>query len=273
MLGKARLRASFAAAALGLLAAVAPAAAAPPADPLASPMWETLAERFFAGSPVVHDARVKISAPPVLENQAQVPITVDARAVPDIDRIVVFADLNPIQHVLTYHPRRANAFLAFRMKLEQASPIRAAALTRDGVWHVGSLFLDAAGGGCTSSAMARLDDDWSASVGNAQGRLWPQADGSQRLRLRVRHPMDTGLAKDSTPAYYIEHMTIRAGGERSPTESANPLAEADLYEPVGEDPTITVELKVPPSAPAVLTEARDNNGGVYRARIPTYAGH
>jgi sulfur-oxidizing protein SoxY len=272
MLGNARFMLSAAAVAVPLLAADA-ATAAPPADPLASPMWQTLAERFFAGAPVVHDARVKISVPPVLENQAQVPVTVDARAVADIDRIVVFADLNPIQHVLTYHPRRANAFLAFRMKLEQASPIRAAALTRDGVWHVGSLFLDAAGGGCTSSAMARLDDDWSASVGNAQGRMWPQADGSQRLRLRVRHPMDTGLAKDNTPAYYIEHMTVSAGFDAASTSAGDPLAEVDLYEPVGEDPTLTVELKVPAGAPAVVTEGRDNNGGVYRARIPTYAGH
>ena len=94
---------------------------------------------------------------------------------------VVFADYNPIEHVLTLLPGKAQAYISFRMKAEQGTPVRAAALTSDGVWHVGSVYLDAAGGGCSQPALARRDVDWSATVGMAQARTWREADGQTRL--------------------------------------------------------------------------------------------
>ena len=43
----------------------------------------------------------------IVENQAQVPVTADARALPGVKKLVVVADLNPIQHVLTLSPEKA----------------------------------------------------------------------------------------------------------------------------------------------------------------------
>jgi sulfur-oxidizing protein SoxY len=233
-----------------------------PDDPLGSPMWRDMARKFFDGAEVVVDPRVKITIPTLVENQAQVPVTADAREVQGVVRLIVFADLNPIQHVLTLTPRQAAPYVSFRMKVEQGTPVRAAALTADGVWHVGGVFLDAAGGGCSAPAMARQDKDWSQTVGLAQGRAWRQADGTSRVRFRVRHPMDTGLAKDNTPAFYIEKLEMRS-------PKGDGLASLELFEPVSEDPTLTLIVRQPRGEGAVDVEGRDNNGAVYRSTIPT----
>ena len=151
------------------------------------------------------------------------PVTADARALGNVQKLIVFADLNPIVHVLTLSPRKAKPYISFRMKVEQGTPVRAAALTSDGVWHVGGVFLDAAGGGCSAPAMARQMADWSETVGQTQAKLWRELDGSARVRLRMRHPMDTGLATDNTPAFYVETLKLRAGNGEA-------LAEIEMRE-------------------------------------------
>lgn len=246
-----------------LLAMAAPAsdAAELPVDPLNSPMWRDIAAKHLAGGPVVMDERVKVVVPAIVERQAQVPITVDARAVPGVAEVIVLADLNPIQHVLTLRPLAAAPYVSVRVKIEQGTPIRAAAKTADGVWHVGSVYLDAAGGGCTAPAMARGEADWAATVGRTQGRVWREADGLARVRMRVRHPMDTGLGKDNTPAFFIDKLTLSA-------KSGTPLLEIESFEPVSEDPTLTVLVALPNGEAGVDLTAHDNNGGLYRSFLP-----
>lgn len=233
----------------------------PADDPLQSIMWTEMKQQFFGDDPVVFDESVKVSVPRVVENQAQVPITADARSLAGVRKVIVFADLNPIQHVATLSIVKAAPFIALRMKVEQATPVRAAALTADGVWHVGSVFLDAAGGGCSAPAMARKDADWSETVGHAQGKLYREIDGAVRARFRVRHPMDTGLARDNTPSYFIEKLDFRS-------EAGEQLATLELREPVSEDPTLTVLVRPPLEDPALTIVGRDNQGETYSSRIP-----
>lgn len=252
----------LAAASLMLIVCSTARAADLPVDPLQSPMWRDMARQFFdKAARVEFDERVKVVLPAIVENQAQVPVTADARALGDVVKLVVFADLNPIQHILTLTPASAAPYVSFRMKVEQGTPVRAAAMTRDGVWHVGGAYLDAAGGGCSAPALARKDGDWSATVGVAQGRLWREANGAARVRLRIRHPMDTGLAKNNTPAYYIETLEMKDGGGAS-------LAGLELKEPVSEDPTLTLIVDMPSGDPALAVEGRDNNGAIYKSLVP-----
>jgi sulfur-oxidizing protein SoxY len=231
-------------------------------DPMKSPVWAAIAAKTFEGAPFVYDERVRVIVPGIVENQGQVPITADARALTGVTKLVIITDLNPIQHVLTLSPAKAEPYLSFRIKVEQATPVRAAALTADGIWHVGSTYLEANGGGCSAPAMARKDADWSTTVGQSQGRAWREADGMARVRMRVRHPMDTGLAKDGTPAFYIDKVEVKAAG-------GDGLATLELFEPVSEDPVMTLLVKLPASEPAVIVDGRDNNGGTFRATIPT----
>lgn len=244
-----------------LFSAIPPASAAEMEDPLGSPVWKDAVKRLFDGARYEFDSRVIVTVPKTVENQAQVPVSADARGLPNVEKLVVYADLNPIQHVLTFSPARARAeaFISFRMKVEQATPVRAAALTSDGVWHVGGVFLEAAGGGCSSPALARNDADWTDTVGNAQGRVWREADGKTRLRLRVRHPMDTGLAKNNTPAFYIEKFELRS--------ASGAFGMLETFEPVSEDPMITLLLKPEAGDPAIDIDGRDNDGTIYRSTV------
>lgn len=256
------IRSIVSAAAL-LVAAAGGAQADAIPDPLNSPVWNDLSKKTFGDAQFVFDDRVKVIVPDVVENQAQVPVSADARALPNVERLIVLTDLNPIQHVLTLTPQpaKAEAFISFRLKVEQATPVRAAALTSDGVWHVGGVFLEAAGGGCSSPAMARGDDDWAVTVGNAQGKLWRNADGTARLRLRVRHPMDTGLARDNTPAFYIEKLDVKGS-------TGDALATIEMFEPVSEDPTMTLSIKPEATDASISVDGRDNNGNIYRSNVP-----
>ncbi len=231
-----------------------------PDDPLQSGMWRQLAARYFGDAPVAFDKRVKIIVPSIVENQAQVAVTADARDLSGVEKLIVFADLNPIQHVLTLYPKDAAPYVSFRLKVEQGTPVRAAALTSDGVWHVGGVFLDAAGGGCTAPAMARKDADWSETVGQAQGRLWRDENGLTRARFRFRHPMDTGLAKENPIPFYVERLDLKGeGGEQ--------LAALETFEPLSEDPTLTLLLRLPHAQSSVEISGRDNSGRLFNATL------
>lgn len=246
------------AAALVLLLLAAPAAAQD--DPLDSVVWEALREEYFGTAPVVFDGRVTVTAPPGAENVFAVPVAVDARALDDVREVLVIADLNPFPLVLRFHPIAAAPFIATRIKVQQATAVRGAARTGDGVWHLGGVLVDAAGGGCSAPAQAYAEKDWSDHVGEVQARAWPPGPGgTARVRLRVRHPQDTGLVA-GIPAYFIERLTLRDGKGRE-------LARLDTGEPVAENPVFTLELR-PGAGRALTLDGRDNQGREIEATIP-----
>ena len=175
-----------------------------PKDPLNSVVWDQIYERHFAGKKVVFDGAVRVTAPKMAEDQMAVPVSVDARGLSGVERIIVIADLNPIQKILSFEPQQAKPYIAFRFKVEQGTPLRAAAQTSDGVWHMGGMSIDAPGGGCSSPSLTAGKPDWTARFAEVRGKIWRgEAQSSARLKLRIQHPMDTGLA-DGIPAFYIE---------------------------------------------------------------------
>lgn len=216
-----------------LLAAPSLALAAPlPADPLGSPMWEFHAQRLFGSAPVVFDSRVAVHMPEIAENQRVFPVTVDARALPDVRRIVLYADLNPIPVAVDYAPTAAAAYLSTRIKLDQRTPVRAAVLTADGTWHLGGGWIDAAGGGCSAPPVSRVKGDWADHLGETRAAAFAEPGGQTRLRMTFRHPMDTGLV-ENIAAYNIERLTIRAA-------DGTPLGQMLVNGSVSEDPAFTV---------------------------------
>lgn len=251
-----RARRRLCAAALALLvpaSALATDAVAAP-DPLDSPAWNFIRTRYFGEAPYVFDARVKVSAPANVENPADVPVMVEVEGLADVEEIVVVADLNPIQKILSLKPTRALPGLSFRFKVEQSTPVRAAARTKDGVWHFGGTWLSAAGGGCTAPS-GGSGGQWQGHLGEMNARLWKRDDG-QRLRLRVIHPMDTGLAA-GIPAFYIDRIVVRdaQGAE---------LATLETYEPVSENPVISLDLRY---RGPVTVDGHDIQGNRFTAEI------
>lgn len=229
-----------------------------PADPLDSVMWENMAQRFFPGE-IVIDQRVIVHAPVDAEDQMQVPITIDATQLTDVEEIIALADLNPIPHILTMRPLKAQAFLGFRVKLEQATPIRVGVRTSDGVWHVNGVNVNAAGGGCTAPANAHGTSNWYQTLGQTRAITRRESPVIARLSLRMKHPMDTGLAP-GIPVFYMNKMLIKS-------KDGTALADIELFEPVSENPTVTVKPLIDNGTEELLVFARDTEGNEFEVPL------
>ncbi len=225
-------------------------------DPLGSMQWPPLRRRFIGSERMQFSDAVLVKGPPMADDAMNVPLMVDARGLlgqgHEIDRIVIIADRNPVQHVATFMPRKAQPLLALRFRLEQASPVRALVRTGNGQWHVGQTWINAAGGGCTVPGISRSDGSWSRTLNQVQARLFPNLlDGrGARLRLQVMHPMDTGLVA-GIPAFHLEELELRDSAQQ-------PWLRIELHEPVSENPLLTFEFKQRP--PPLILSGRDNNG-------------
>jgi sulfur-oxidizing protein SoxY len=226
-------------------------------DPLKSPSWNDLRQRYLGTDKVVFDSRVKVSGPAVAEDSMNVPVGVKIQGLSDVRRVMVIADLNPIIKVLEFSPQGALPNLHFRMKLQQGSPIRAMAQTADGVWHVGGTWIDATGGGCTAPSVGRSAPNWTATLGQVQSKVW-SGMAQSRVKLSIMHPMDTGLAP-GIPAFYIERLSLR-------DESGREWMTLETFEPVSENPVFSFDF--PGTLPTGLSlVGADNNGNKINAKV------
>jgi sulfur-oxidizing protein SoxY len=211
----------------------------------------------LGGAPVLFDPRVKVIAPSTAENPMQVPVTIDATALPGVQEVLVFADFNPIVQVLRFFPEGSGAYLGFRVKLQQSTPVRAAARTADGVWHVGGTWVNTVGGGCTAPSAAAASRDWQKKLNMVSGRQWSEGPQRGRVRLSIVHPMDTGLVA-GTPAFHLEEIRLSDAAGQA-------LVRIQTYEPVAENPVFTLHRGAV-SGP-VEASGRDNNGNNFKASI------
>ncbi len=233
-------------------------------DPLGSLQWPGLRRQYIGAAPMRFSEQVSIKSATFADDPMNVPVLVDARTLATgsrgVRRVVVVADRNPIREVLEFQPVRALPFLGFRIRLEQASPVRALVQTHDGHWHVGGVWIEAAGGGCTLPGTTRSDGSWSRTLNQVHARFFDDGlAAARRLRLRVMHPMDTGLVA-GIPAFFLETLELR-------DDSGDTVWRLYLREPVSENPIFTFEL------PAELQRrmrllGHDNNGN----RIDTEIG-
>lgn len=210
------------------------------------------------GELVHFDPRVHVIAPAIAEDAMNVPVAIVVNSLDRITAIVAFADLNPIQEILRFYPHEVTPYLAFRFKVEQSTPIRAAVKTADGVWHVGGQWLKASGGGCTAPSAARQGSGWEETLGQVKARRWSRPEGA-RLRFRVMHPMDTGLAA-GIPAFYVRTLALQRGDEV--------LATLETFEPVSANPVFTLDLADSDLRPIRLTGADNNGNRIDRAINP-----
>lgn len=227
-------------------------------DPVPSVMWAFYHKQLLADAPFVFDARVKLLAPPFAEDARQVPLEIDARAFKGhVVRILAWAELNPLPKIVDFQPKEGVLpWLALRIRIEQATPLRAAVLTDDGVWHVGSALIDAAGGGCTAPSVVRSQPGWEEHLGEVLGGRYPRGEFS-RVRVQVAHPMDNGLVS-GIPEFFINHGQLRGQDDQV-------LAELELFPAVSENPNLAFDIEAPGRTRLAL---RDNSGNEFDAAIP-----
>ncbi|WP_374260922.1 quinoprotein dehydrogenase-associated SoxYZ-like carrier [Zoogloea sp.] len=242
------------------LATATPGAPRAATDPLDSPRWGDMRKEFFpATARVVFDARVKVVAPLTAENALNVPISVDAGELPDVKEVIVFADFNPIVRIVRFAPAGAHPGLGFRIKLQQSSPVRAAVRTGDGTWHVGGTWVNTTGGGCTLPSTGSGSPEWQKRLGEVSSRVWARKEGGERVRLRVVHPEDTGLAA-GIPAFFIQSLDLADDAGRA-------LMHIEGFEPLAENPVFTVDIPAARAAASYRVSGRDNNGNAISAVI------
>ncbi len=213
--------------------------------------WPDMRKAFFADGEAMFDARVRVELPGSAEDAMNVPVAVDARALPagSVERIIVVADFNPILKVLEFEPGALAPYIAFRMKVQQTTPVRAGVKLKDGRWLVGSAVVSSAGGGCTAPSVGRGVAGWERTLNQVSARQFSSASGA-RLRFSVLHPMDTGLAP-GIPAFYLDELNIRDA-------TGAVVARILPAEPVSENPVFT--LDAPGGLTGLLIDGRDNNG-------------
>lgn len=241
------IRTLFAAILVGLVWTGAPAFA--DGDPLRSPGWHIMEDRFFRDARVVHDDRVEVLAPPGAEDTTAVPGLVRVHGIEDVQRLLVFADLNPIPRILEMRPSGALPTVGFAFKVQQATPIRAAVQTSDGTWYVGGTWVDAAGGGCSAPSIASANPEWQDRLGELKGSRWSSGNGMERFSFAVVHPMDTGLAP-GIPEFFVEEIEVRGTNNEL-------LAHIEIEASMAENPEITLQL---PEQEVIRVRGSDNNG-------------
>lgn len=244
----------FLTALLAIGTAMAHAKDAPPHD---SSMWNYYHQRLLNNQDFIFDDRVQVKTPPFAEDARQVPLEIDARSLPGTtQKIMLWAELNPIPQIMVVKPgEQLENLIAVRIRVEQATHVRAAFLQDDGLWHVGTGHIEAAGGGCTAPSVIRAEEGWEKHVGNIFGARHLR-DNSSFLRMRISHPMDNGLS-GNIPEYFIDHAQLR-------DDSGQVLADFELFASISENPTLTLALKGEQQARLWL---RDNNGNEFRARF------
>ena len=232
------------------------AAIASTEDPLRSPSWDAMVARHLDGGRVVFDDRVQVRLPETAEDPMAVPVEARVTGLDGIEEIRMIADLNPLPLILSYYPVRADPFVSFRFKVEQSTPVRAAVRTKDGVWHVGGAWLTASGGGCTAPSFGTGSGLWRDQLNTVSAGIWPRGEDHSRLKVRVMHPMDTGLAP-GIPVFHIEYLRVLdADGEE--------LASIKTYEPVSENPVLSFDLR---HQGAVKVVGRDIQGNLIEAQV------
>lgn len=232
-------------------------------DPLGTLQWPGVRREFLGNAAFQFDERVEVKTPAYAEDALNVPVLIDAtRLEQRVRRIVVVVDRNPIRKVLDFEPLQVQARLAFRFRLQQASPVRALVQIEDGTWRVGSSMVQASGGGCTVPGATRADGSWVNTLGQVQAQVVRDflGQGHGRLRLRVMHPMDTGLVS-GIPAYYLEQLRVDAA-------DGGTLLKIALFEPVSENPLLTFDLASAPTG-FLHISGRDTSAVPINAKVRT----
>ena len=246
---------------LGLIALIVPLGVPQAADKAGqADRWPALRAALLGTAPMVEDGLVSLIAPDVGENAAVVPIQLNFRPeLGAVEEILVIAERNPFPLIARIVPDVRFLSFSLRIRMETTGPVRVAARTADGIWHVAQKVVQVSGGGCSiaSAAGSRRGRRHGQVNVAAFGRL----DGS-KVRFQVVHPMSTGLAKDTEgnpiPADYIREIDVRSGD--------HPLFRLELS-PISKNPTFTTVMDIDPGVLTDLTVgAVDSNNERYASK-------
>ena len=98
-------------------------------NPVASPTFDDILKEIINNEKYIFDDKnIKIKVPTFADNPIQVPIFVDAKAIKNAKRLIIFADLNPIPKIIDMDLKNLLALISLNIKVAQETPIRALVL-------------------------------------------------------------------------------------------------------------------------------------------------
>ena len=116
-----------------------------------------------------------------------------------------------------------------------------------------------AGGGCTLPSTGSSSPEWQRRLGEVSSRVWARKEGGERIRLRIIHPIDTGLAA-GIPAFFLQDLILT-------DDKGKALMHIEGFEPIAENPVFTVDVPAARATAAYRVSGRDNNGNAIAAVI------
>jgi sulfur-oxidizing protein SoxY len=184
-----------------------------------------LRNAYFGDRPIIQsDDLIVLTAPKRAEDAAIVPISIMAQIPQTDDRYVktiyLFVDKNPGPLAGKFHftPNSGRADLAFRVRVNAYSPIRAIAETNDGELYMSRRFIKATGG-CSAPAGSDLDAAM-ARLGKIKLRTNDVSLLSEptEAQLMISHPNLSGMQMDQVtqlyaPAHFVRHVKVSFDGE------------------------------------------------------------
>ena len=204
-------------------------------NPVESPTFDDILKRIIQDDKYIFDDKnINIKVPLFADNPVQVPIFVDAKAIKNAKRLILFADLNPLEKIIDMDLVNLLPIVSLNIKVAQETPIRALVLDDKGLWHIGSNNIKSFGGGCSVSSVASTDTNFDKLLGKAKGNVFKTPD-SIRLKASIFHPMETGLVFGNSE-FYINKITIKADDKV--------LANIDAYSSISENPRFIFETLV-----------------------------
>ena len=137
-------------------------------NPVESPTFDDILKRIIQDDKYIFDDKnINIKVPLFADNPVQVPIFVDAKAIKIASRLILFADLKPIEKIIDMDLVNLLPIVSLNIKVAQETPIRTLILDDKGLWHIGSNNIKSFGGGCSVSSVASTDTNFDKLLGNA----------------------------------------------------------------------------------------------------------
>ncbi len=184
-----------------------------------------LRQAYFGNRPITQsDDLIVLDVPKRAKDAAIVPVSITAR-IPQTDEryietIYLIIDKNPgaLAGKFNFTPKSGRADLAFRVRIDAYTPVRAIAETNDGQLYMSRRFVKASGG-CSAPAGSDLDAAM-ARLGKIKLKTHGEAQLAEPVaaQLMISHPNLNGLQMDQVtrlyaPAHFVRHIKVSFEGE------------------------------------------------------------
>ncbi|MEM7508178.1 MAG: quinoprotein dehydrogenase-associated SoxYZ-like carrier [Pseudomonadota bacterium] len=173
------------------------------------------------------DGIVELQAPTRSQNDAEVPVSVEARLLDGrgIRSVTLIIDENPmpVSAIWRFDEPRQRVRLGANMRFNGPSPLRAVVETTDGQRYITSSLVKTSGLGACSAPPVGDPDAALATIG--QMELFDRTPPSRAVpnlreaRLEMRHPQHTGMQMDQITlhfilARYVDQVEVWAGEDK-----------------------------------------------------------